>query len=146
MDAGLIRYTAAARRVLSNAHREAAVAGHLTIDQEHILLGLVLDEGQVGAMLSKQGARIDDLRRILAELFRASQKKAKQIDLGKSTEQTLSQAVSIARKRRHKFISTEHLLMATLEQKDKRLNELMEKAGLDHDSIRAQTEQLLAQL
>lgn len=43
------------------------VAGYQSIDQEHILLGLVMDEGQFGAMLSRpeSGSRhIERLQRI----------------------------------------------------------------------------------
>ena len=55
--AGMQRFTQRARRVLSLAHQEAERLRHSYIGTEHLLLGLILEEGGVaGRVLRELGA------------------------------------------------------------------------------------------
>ena len=55
--AGMERFTQRARRVLSLAHQEAERMHRDTIDTEHLLLGLIEEEGGVaGRVLRELGS------------------------------------------------------------------------------------------
>jgi ATP-dependent Clp protease ATP-binding subunit ClpA len=72
MHVQMNRFNNYARRVLALAHREAASLGHNTIGYEHIFLGLVQDEGNVGKLLEEQGLQIDAIRQTVDELAPSS--------------------------------------------------------------------------
>jgi len=56
------RFTQRARRVLSLAHKEAERMKHAQIGTEHLLLGLLLDQGGIaGQVLRDLGLDIDSV-------------------------------------------------------------------------------------
>jgi len=63
--AGMERFTQRARRVLSLAHQEAERMRHTVINTEHILLGLIEEEGGIaGHALRELGletARVQEM-------------------------------------------------------------------------------------
>lgn len=57
------RFTSHARRVLALAQEEARFLGHGYCGSEHLLLGLVRDEGAAGEALKRQGLLLDPTRK-----------------------------------------------------------------------------------
>jgi ATP-dependent Clp protease ATP-binding subunit ClpC len=84
------RFTQRARRVLSLAHEEAERMHHNYIGSEHLLLGLIREEGGVaGRVLRELGldaARVKEMVERLAGIGRAS---GGRIELAPGTEQVL---------------------------------------------------------
>ena len=67
--AGMERFTQRARRVLSLAHAEAERAHHPLIGTEHLLIGLIEEEGGVaGRVLREMGLEPDRIREIVYRL------------------------------------------------------------------------------
>ena len=56
------RFTSQARRVLALAQEEARFLGHDRCGTEHLLLGLIRDEGDAGEALRRQGMQLDTAR------------------------------------------------------------------------------------
>lgn len=68
-----IPFGAETKRVLQFAAEEADRLGHSYIGTEHLLLGLLREEGSVAAsILSVHGLRSDDVRRTIVELLAES--------------------------------------------------------------------------
>ena len=99
------RFTQRARRVLSLAQEEAERLQHSYIGTEHLLLGLMREEGGVaGRVLSELGL---DQRRVeeLVERMTSSKRTTgpAQMDLSPSTKKVLELAVDEARRMGHHY-------------------------------------------
>jgi ATP-dependent Clp protease ATP-binding subunit ClpC len=149
MHVQMNRFNNYARRVLALAHREAVSLGHTTIGHEHIFLGLVQDEGNVGKLLSEQGFRIDAIRPLIDNLTPSSKKlpnQARSIELGETAEKALEGAVEIARGYGQTIITPEHLLLAITRQENAFLQQVMPRSDLDLERTQQELERLLSSL
>ena len=58
--AGMERFTQRARRVLALAHQEAERLRHATIDTEHLLIGLIEEDGGIAShALDRKSTRLN---------------------------------------------------------------------------------------
>ncbi len=62
------RFTSHARRVLALAQEEARFLGHNQCGSEHLLIGLIRDEGPAGEALKRQGISLDAARKAVSDL------------------------------------------------------------------------------
>ena len=138
------RFTQRARRVLSLAHEEAERMHHNYIGSEHLLLGLIREEGGVaGRVLRELGldaARVKEMVERLAGLGRHT---GGHIELAPGTEQVLQYAFEEARKMSHHYIGTEHLLLGLVRQGEGIAVEVMRRLGITPEQIRRQTRRIL---
>ncbi|GAB4479725.1 MAG: ATP-dependent Clp protease ATP-binding subunit [Anaerolineales bacterium] len=142
--AGMERFTQRARRVLSLAHAEAERTRQPFIDTEHLLIGLIEEEGGVaGRVLREMGLELERVREIINRLKGAgSTPPGAKIELSSATEQALEQAVEEARRLGHAYIGTEHLLLALLHIEGTAL-EALRRLGATPDEIRRQIRRVL---
>ena len=142
--AGMERFTQRARRVLSLAHAEAERTRQPFIDTEHLLIGLIEEEGGVaGRVLREMGLEVERVREIINRLKGVgATPPSEKIELSSATEQTLEQAVEEARRLGHAYIGTEHLLLALLHIEGTAL-EALRRLGATPDEIRRQTRRIL---
>src|SRR5690606_23959779 len=107
------RFTQRARRVLSLAQEEAERLHHTSTGTEHLLLGLMREEGGVaGRVLRDLGLEQRQVEKTVAELTRASERSTTiALDLSPGTKRVLELAVDEARRMGHHYIGTEHLLL-----------------------------------
>jgi ATP-dependent Clp protease ATP-binding subunit ClpC len=139
------RFTQRARRVLSLAQEEAERMQHSYIGTEHLLLGLMREEGGVaGRVLSELGL---DQRRVeeLVERMTSSKRTSgpAQMDLSPSTKKVLELAVDEARRLGHHYIGTEHLLLGLVRQTDGVAIEVLKRLNINPEDIRRQTRRIL---
>jgi ATP-dependent Clp protease ATP-binding subunit ClpC len=139
------RFTQRARRVLSLAQEEAERLQHSYIGTEHLLLGLMREEGGVaGRVLSELGL---DQRRVeeLVERMTSSKRSPgpAQMDLSPSTKRVLELAVDEARRMGHHYIGTEHLLLGLVRQTDGVAIEVLKRLSINPEDIRRQTRRIL---
>ena len=142
--AGMERFTQRARRVLSLAHQEAERARQNSIGTEHLLLGLMDEEGGVaGRVLRELGMSSDRVREVIARISSGSPTfDPNKIELAPETQQVLEYAVEEARRLGHHYIGTEHILLG-LVRVDSTALEALRRLGVTPDQIRRQTRRVL---
>jgi ATP-dependent Clp protease ATP-binding subunit ClpC len=138
------RFTQRARRVLSLAHQEAERMRQNVIGTEHLLLGLIEEEGGVaGRVLRELGLEPDRVREMVERMSGFGQYRGGKIDLAPGTQQVLEFAIEEARRMGHHYIGTEHLLLGLVRSQDGMAMEVLRKLGVTSEQIRRQTRRIL---
>src|SRR5271157_2962656 len=138
------RFTQRARRVLSLAHQEAERLRQNAIGTEHLLLGLIEEEGGVaGRVLRDLGLEPDRVREIVERLGGYGQYHGGKIDLSPGVQQVLEYAIEEARRMGHHYIGTEHLLLGLVRSTEGSAGEVLRKLGVTPEQIRRQTRRVL---
>ena len=142
--AGMERFTARARRVLSLAHQEAERMNQPRVGTEHMLLGMIQENGGVASrVLQDLGLEIDRVREIIDRLTEHGSEKPAQIELGADTQQVLELAIDEARRMGHHYIGTEHLLLGLISANTGLVVDALKKLGITQEQIRRQTRRVL---
>jgi ATP-dependent Clp protease ATP-binding subunit ClpC len=141
--AGMERFTQRARRVLSLAHQEAERARQNLIGTEHLLIGLVEEEGGVaGRVLREMGLETDRVREMVHRLSGEGRSSTEKIELAQETQEVLEHAIDEAHRLGHHYIGTEHLLLGLVRSEGTAL-EVLRRLGVTPDEIRRQTRRVL---
>ncbi|MFC2064394.1 ATP-dependent Clp protease ATP-binding subunit [Chloroflexota bacterium] len=141
--AGTEKFTQRARKVLSLAHKEAEKANNNAIHTEHILLGLLEEEGGVaGRVLRELGLESSRVREMISRIAPASDEPVEKIDLAMDTQKVLGYAVEEAKRLSHQYIGTEHVLLGLVRTKGTALD-VLNKLGVTPDQVRKQTRRIL---
>ncbi len=129
-------------RVLTLAHEEAMTRGHNHVGQEHILLAFAREPECVAAkILSNLGI---DVRSALEPLVGHGEGPATgDIDFTPHARKALELAIDEARRLRHHYIGTEHLLVGIARAGDLAL--LEESQGVTLERLRVEMKRILAQ-
>jgi len=140
------RFTQRARRVLSLAQEEAERLNHNYIGSEHVLIGLLREEGGVaGRVLRELGLDIARVQAMVERLSGGSGTRTPftKIELSPSTKRVLELAVEEARRMGQHYISTEHLLLGMARQNEGLAIDVLRKFGISSEQIRRQTRRML---
>ncbi|MBN8620447.1 MAG: ATP-dependent Clp protease ATP-binding subunit [Anaerolineae bacterium] len=139
------RFTQRARRVLSLAQEEAERLRHNYIGTEHLLLGLLREEGGVaGRVLRDLGLEQRRVEELVDELTRATARtSATTAELSPGTKRVLELAVDEARRMGHHYIGTEHLLLGLVRQSDGVAIDVLKRLGVSPEEVRRQTRRVL---
>jgi len=139
------RFTQRARRVLSLAQEEAERMQHNYIGTEHLLLGLMREDGGVaGRVLRDLGLDQNRVEELVERLTRAATKTAPtQLDLSPGTKKVLELAVDEARRMGHHYIGTEHLLLGLVRQQEGVAIDVLKRLGISPEEVRRQTRRVL---
>jgi ATP-dependent Clp protease ATP-binding subunit ClpC len=138
------RFTQRARRVLSLAHEEAERMHHNYIGTEHLLLGLIREEGGVaGRVLRELGLEPPRVKEMVERLTGIGRHTGGRIELAPGTEQVLQLAVEEARRMGHHYIGTEHLLLGMVRQGEGVGLDVLRRLGVTPEQIRRQTRRIL---
>ena len=142
--AGMERFTQRARRVLSLAHQEAERMRHNYIGTEHLLLGLIREEGGVaGRVLRELGLEVERVQEMVERMTGTGQYRGGKLDLSPGTQQVLEYAVEEARRLGHHYIGTEHLLLGLVRHGEGVALDVLRKMGVTPEQIRRQTQRVL---
>lgn len=134
------RFTRRARRALSLAQEATVHLQQSAIETEHLLLGLVGEEGGVaGTVLRELGLNRKQVEELVKELSAASKAEVSSPELSAGVKQTLERAVEQARKLGHNYIGTEHLLLGLLEQKNSTAMTILDGLGITAQQVRQYT-------
>ena len=135
------RFTQPARRVLSLAQEAATSMDSASIDTEHLLLGLMNEEGSMAAKILREvgldRSRVEDLARHESSA-KLTPSARPALDLSASTKKTLELAVDEARRLGHTYIGSEHLLLGLLRLQDGVALDILRKLNVSPDEIRRQ--------
>jgi len=144
MSSGMERFTQRARRVLSLAHQEAERMRHSYIGTEHLLLGLIREDGGVaGRVLRELGLDAGRVQEIVERLAGPGNYRGGKLDLSPHTQQVLELAVDEARRMGHHYIGTEHLLLGLVRHGDGIAMDVLRRLGVTAEQIRRQTRRVL---
>src|SRR5215470_15767584 len=116
----LDKLTVKAQEVIQAAQSLADQGNHQAIEPEHVLLALLQQqEGVVGPLLAKLGARADAIaRQIETELAKVPKVQgASRQYASPRLEGVVNRAWDEAQRLRDEYISTEHLLIAITQEK-----------------------------
>ncbi|MBG7609252.1 MAG: ATP-dependent Clp protease ATP-binding subunit [Anaerolineae bacterium] len=139
------RFTQRARRVLSLAHQEAERMNHNYIGTEHLLLGLMRDDGgNAGRALRELGLDIKRVEDIIEQMVGVGENPSpQQPQLSPGTQKTLELAVLQARELKHHYIGVEHLLLGLLVYNEGVAMDALRQMGVTVEQIRGQIERIL---
>ncbi len=138
--ASMERFTQRARRVLSLAHKEAERMKHAQIGTEHLLLGLLLDQGGIaGQVLRDLGLDIDSVLTITETITGFGEYTGDALALSRGTQRVLELAVEEARNLSHHYIGVEHILLGLVAYGKGVANDVLDQMGISAEQIRRQT-------
>lgn len=139
------RFTQRARRVLSLAQEEAERLQHNYIGTEHLLLGLIREEGGVaGRVLRELGLEQRRVEELVERMTRASTRtSAMQPELSPGTKRVLELAVDEARRMGHHYIGTEHLLLGLVRLTEGVAIDILKRLGVSPEEVRRSTRRVL---
>lgn len=142
--AAMERFTQRARRVLSLAHQKAERVRSSIIGPEHILLGLLEEDGGAAArVLRELGLTHDQVQEIVNRVVSvAPEFDPNRMELSLESQQVLEFGVEEARRLGHHYIGTEHILLG-LVRVDSGAMEVLRRLGVTADQIRRQTRRVL---
>jgi len=134
---GIRKFDENARRVLLFAHEEAVRMQSAQIGSEHILLGLLRDDGLAGKILAGFKLNLAEARRVVAEINPEKRiSGGGRVDLQRSTQQILEHAIKITQKKQLDEIGSQHLLLALAELEDSLAHAALKRMGVQPESIR----------
>ncbi|MBP7693386.1 MAG: ATP-dependent Clp protease ATP-binding subunit [Anaerolineales bacterium] len=118
---------------------------HAYIGTEHLLLGLMKEEGGVaGRVLRELGLETRRVQEMVERLTGANKTGSlAKIDLSPGTKRVLELAVDEARRMGHHYIGTEHLLLGLVRQNEGVAVDVLKKLGISAEQIRRQTRRVL---
>lgn len=133
---GFARFTPRARAAVVAAQDAARDAGNTEITAEHLILGLLADEGSLGvAAVKAQGIDAATIRDA-AQLPPDTGEKLHLVPFSGPAKKVLELTFREALRLGHNYIGTEHLLLALLESEDG--TGPLHSAGID--KVRAETD------
>jgi len=125
------RYTERARRVLFFARYEASQLGSISIETEHLLLGLIREgKGLTSRIFARSHLSLESIRKEIEgrTVFREKVSTSVEIPFSAETKRVLQFAAEEADRLLHNYIGTEHLLLGILrEERSVAATILMEK-------------------
>jgi ATP-dependent Clp protease ATP-binding subunit ClpC len=140
------RYTERARKVIFFARYEASQMGSAEIENEHLLLGLIREGHELtNKLFFLSRVQTEDVKK---ELDRHMVRKEKvstsvEIPLSNQSKRVLALASQIADELRHKYIGTEHILLAILREQNSLASRILHVHGMSFASTKNDVLELL---
>ena len=137
------KFTERGQRALLAAQREAAELGRTYVGTEHLLLGVLTEPG--GATTVLKGITLDAVREeVLQILGRGGESvEGKQMVYTPRTKKVLEQSVREARELKQNYVSTEHILLALMREREGVAAHVLIKLGLDLSKAREELLRIL---
>jgi enamine deaminase RidA (YjgF/YER057c/UK114 family) len=133
------RYTEEARRALFFARYEASEHGSLSIESEHLLLGLIrLDKGLMSRICARSDLSLEGIRKDIERRTVVREKTATSVEIPFSaeTKRVLRLAADEADRMQHHDIGPEHLLLGILREEPSVAASILVARGLRLDTVR----------
>jgi thiamine-phosphate pyrophosphorylase len=140
------QFTDRARKILQLAHEEARQRNHEYIGTEHLLLGMMIEEGGVaGVVLRNLGLSLDQVRADVERLVQAGPKPVSSERLPQTPrlKKLIEVSLEEARSLNHNYVGTEHLILALPREPDCLGAQILSNLGFELNDIRAEVLSLL---
>jgi ATP-dependent Clp protease ATP-binding subunit ClpC len=141
------KFTERARRVLTYAQEEAQGFNHNYIGTEHLLLGLLREtDGVAVRVLQTLGVDLRKVREAIEFIVgRGERYLPGEVGLTPRAKKVIELSVIEARRMRHSYIGTEHLLLGLIAEGEGVAYGVLESLGVTRDAVRAATDKLLSE-
>jgi uncharacterized protein (TIGR03435 family) len=140
------RFSEQARRVLFVARDEASQLGSMSIDTEHLLLGLIRQsKGLANRLFADAGIALDDIRdEVLRQVpARSRTSSSAEIPFSPAAMRVLQNAAQEAEGLLHDYVGTEHLLLGLLREQGSVAADVLTSRGLRLDWMRERIVEIL---
>ena len=140
------RYTERARRVLFFARYEASQLGSISIETEHLLLGLVREgKGLTSRIFARSHLSLEGIRKDVEgrTVFREKVSTSVEIPFSTETTRVLQFAAEEADRLLHNYVGTEHLLLGILREERCVAASILVEKGMRLNAVREDIVQLL---
>ncbi len=126
------RFTRRSQRALSLSMESAGQMGHNYIGTEHLLLGLIREEGSAAEILKNKGVTLQGvLDHIAATIGIGAPCSLSPADMTPRVKRVLQNALTL----QNGYIGTEHILFALLQEPDSKACEILSALGVDITSL-----------
>ena len=140
------RYTERARRVLFFARYEASQLGSISIETEHLLLGLIREgKGLTSRIFARSHLSLESIRKEIEgrTVFREKVSTSVEIPFSTETKRVLQYSAEEADRLLHNYIGTEHLLLGILREDRSVGASILTERGMRLNTVREDIVQLL---
>ena len=140
------RYTERARRVLFFARYEASQLGSVSIETEHLLLGLIREgKGLTSRIFARSHLSLENIRKEAEgrSIFREKISTSVEIPFSTETKRVLQYSAEEADRLLHNYIGTEHLLLGILREERSVAASILTERGMRLNTVREDIVQLL---
>jgi ATP-dependent Clp protease ATP-binding subunit ClpC len=133
-------YTEKARRVIFFARYECCQFGSLSVETEHLLLGLLREDKALTNRFLHSVDAVESIRQRVRAVTPVREKISTTVDLPLSDEsaRVLAYATEEAERLNHRHIGTEHLLLGLLREENCLAASLLRESGLSIGQVRAE--------
>jgi hypothetical protein len=141
------RLSERARRVLFFAHNESSQLGSISIDTEHLLLGLIREsKGLTNRLFADAGVALDDIRDEVLRRVPARSKTSTSAEISFSAAATrvLQHGAQEADRLLHDYVGTEHVLLGLLCEHGSVAADVLTSRGLRLDRVRERIVEILS--
>ena len=130
------KFTERGQRALMAAQREAAELGRTYVGTEHLLLGVLTEPGAATPVL--RGITLEAVREEILQILGRGDEIAdgKQMVYTPRTKKVLEQSVREARELKQNYVSTEHILLALMREREGVAAHVLIKLGMDLSKAR----------
>lgn len=135
------KLTERARKVISYSGDDAIKLGHGFIGTEHLLLGLLREDGPVQKILNSFNVFYEDMVDEIRTVLSAGEIEIKttEIPLTPRTKKVIESSIEEAKKLGHNHVSPEHILLALINETEGVAYKLLDKKGVSIVKIWNQT-------
>jgi ATP-dependent Clp protease ATP-binding subunit ClpA len=142
------RFTPRARRVMSLAHAEAEQMQHETISTEHLLLAMLHEDGGVaGGVLRDLGVKFQPTRLFVENMSRLkTNEESTGLVLSSGLKRVLELAVDEARRMKHRYLDTGHLLLALVRHETCSAVQVLKQFDVMPENVRRQVRRVLQEV
>ncbi len=130
------KFTERGQRALLAAQKEAAQLGRAYVGTEHLLLGVLTEPGGAAGVL--KGVTLDAARAEIVQILGrgGDSVQGKQMVYTPRTKKVLEQSVREARELKQNYVSTEHILLALMREREGVAAHVLIKMGMDLSKAR----------
>jgi ATP-dependent Clp protease ATP-binding subunit ClpA len=141
------RFTDDGKRVLALAQDEAIRVNHNYIGTEHLLAGLIRNEGTIGAnALTELGVELAKVRTALEFIIGRGDSRVapSDITLSPRTKKVIELAIDEARKLGHAHVGSGHILLGLVREGEGIASGILESLGIGLEDVRKKVLELMA--
>jgi len=140
------RFTDEGKRVLALAQDEAIRVNHNYIGTEHVLAGLIRNEGTIGAnALTELGVELSKVRTALEFIIGRGDTRVapSDITLSPRTKKVIELAIDEARKLGHPHVGSGHILLGLVREGEGIASGILQSLGIGLDDVRTKVLELM---